>query len=217
MGFTEHMMRSDDVPASRIVSELVARLDGDRVSVGDLLGHLEGRALGLILLILSLPICIPNVPGISTLFGLLLIGPALQMIFGAKSLWMPGFVKKWSFKGEHLRGALKACGAILRKIEVLAKPRMRAMTRRPAMIYAGVQTLVMALILILPMPGANIIPGVAVVLTGLGVLQRDGLFILLSIPVAAGAMAWVVIFFKYVVEAVMWVCGQAQMLLAKMM
>ncbi|ESQ91493.1 exopolysaccharide biosynthesis protein ExoD [Asticcacaulis sp. AC460] len=210
-------MRSDDVPASRIVSELVARLDGDRVSVGDLLGHLEGRALGLILLILSLPICIPNVPGISTLFGLLLIGPALQMIFGAKSLWMPGFVKKWSFKGEHLRGALKACGAILRKIEVLAKPRMRAMTRRPAMIYAGVQTLVMALILILPMPGANIIPGVAVVLTGLGVLQRDGLFILLSIPVAAGAMAWVVIFFKYVVEAVMWVCGQAQMLLAKMM
>ncbi|EGF91449.1 exopolysaccharide synthesis, ExoD family protein [Asticcacaulis biprosthecium C19] len=191
MGFTEHMMRSDDVPASKIISDLAARLDGDRVSVGDLLAHLEGRALGLVLLILSLPICIPNIPGISTIFGLLLIGPAIQMILGAKSLWMPRFVKRWSFKGQHLRGALKACGAVLRKIEFLAKPRLHALTRRPAMVYAGIQTLVLALILILPMPGANIIPGVAIVLTGLGVLQRDGLFMLLSVPVAAGAVAWV--------------------------
>lgn len=217
MGFTEHMMRSDDVPASKIIGDLAARLDGDRVSVGELLRQLEGRALGMVLLILSLPMCIPNIPGISTIFGLLLIGPALQMIVGAKSLWIPGFVKKWSFKGEHLRAALNACGAVLRKVEFLARPRMRAMTRRPAMIYAGIQTLVMALILILPMPGANIIPGVAVVLTGLAVLQRDGLFMMLSIAVAAGAVAWVAVFSKYLVEAVMWLWGQAQMLLAKAM
>ncbi|ESQ75993.1 exopolysaccharide biosynthesis protein [Asticcacaulis sp. AC402] len=215
MGFTEHMMRSDDVPASRIICDLAARLDGDRISVGELLGQLEGRAVGLLLLILSLPICIPNIPGISTIFGLLLIGPALQMIFGARSLWMPAFVKRWSFKGEHLRGALNACGAVLRKIEVLAKPRMRMMTRRPAMVYAGVQTLVMALILILPMPGANVIPGVAVVLTGLAVLQRDGLFMLLSIPVAVGAGTWVYFGGKYALAAVVWLWDEALNLLGK--
>lgn len=188
--------------ASQLVDDLVTQLDGDKVTVGTLLKHLEGRGLGLILLILSLPMCVPNIPGISTLFGLLLLGPSFQMIFGNKTLWMPGFVKRWSFKGDDLRKALRACGKLLHKLEYLAKPRLTALTSRPGMFYAGLQTLVMALVLLLPMPGANILPGIAVALTGLGVLQRDGIFMLAAMAVAGGTGAYVYFFGKYAVEVV---------------
>lgn len=194
--------KAPKVGASQLINELVARLDGDRVTVGTLLKNLEGRGLGLVLLILSLPMCIPNIPGISTLFGLLLIGPSLQMIFASKSLWMPGFVKKWSFRGKDLRGALRACGKLLHKLEFLAKPRLTAMTSRPGMVYAGLQTLVMALILLLPMPGANFLPGIAVALTGLAVLERDGIFMLSSVAMAAGTVVYVYVFGKYAIEIV---------------
>jgi hypothetical protein len=188
--------------ASQLVDDLATELDGDRITVGDLLKSLEGRGLGLILLILSLPMCVPNIPGISTLFGLLLLGPSFQMIFGNKTLWMPGFVKRWSFKGNDLRKALRACGKLLHKLEYLARPRLIPLTSRPGMLYAGLQTLVMALVLLLPMPGANILPGIAVALTGLGVLQRDGIFMLASTAVAAGTCFYVYVFGRYAVEMV---------------
>jgi hypothetical protein len=192
------------IPASQIIDELAGSLDGDRVSVGDLLARLEGRGIGLLLIILALPICIPNVPGISTVFGLLLLPPSIQMLLHHKALWMPGFVKRWDFKGEDFRKVLKACAGVLRKVEYLARPRWVFLTRGPAMIYLGFQTLIMALILLLPMPGANVIPGVAVVLTGLAILQRDGIFMLAGLSVAAGAVAYVYYFAHYVVDFTIW-------------
>lgn len=192
------------IPASHIIDELADGLDGDRVSVGDLLARLEGRGIGLLLVILALPICIPNVPGISTVFGLLLLPPSVQMLLHHKALWMPGFVKRWDFKGDDFRKVLKACAVALRKVEYLARPRWTFLTRGLTMIYLGFQTFILALILLLPMPGANVIPGVAVVLTGLAILQRDGLFMLAGSAVAAGAVAYVYYFAHYVVDFTVW-------------
>lgn len=190
----------EKAPASRLIGDLADTLKGDTVTVGELLKLLEGRGLGLVLLILSLPICIPNIPGISTLFGLLLLGPALQMIFGHKTVWMPGFSKQWRFKGDSLRGALRATGKLMRKIEILARPRLTGLTLWPVTSLIGLQTLLMALILLLPMPGANILPGIAVTLTGLALLQRDGLSMLLGVVFAAISVAWVYYGGRYVIE-----------------
>ncbi|UDF03368.1 exopolysaccharide biosynthesis protein [Asticcacaulis sp. AND118] len=202
---TDATVHPNRVPASQLVDDLADSFgDAPKVSVGELLKNLEGRGLGLLLIILALPICIPNIPGISTIFGLLLIGPSIQMILAHKALWMPGFIKRWAFKGETLRGAFRACGVVLRKVEFLTRPRLVFMTRGIWLFYAGLQTLLMALILLLPMPGANVIPGIAVVLTGLGLLQRDGLCLLLSVPVAAGAVTWVYYGARYVVDFALW-------------
>ncbi|ADU13906.1 exopolysaccharide biosynthesis protein [Asticcacaulis excentricus] len=206
-----------NTPASQLVDDLAKGFSGsEKVSVGDLLSRLDGRGLGLLLIILALPICIPNVPGISTVFGLLLIAPALQMLFGQKSLWMPGFVRAWTFKQSTLQSALKACVSILKRVEFLVRPRILFLSRGLWLSFFGAQTLLMALILLLPMPGANIIPGIAVVLTGLGLLQRDGLSLLLSMPVAAASAAWVYFGARYIVDFTMWVVEKVQALLASL-
>lgn len=209
------MMPVSDTPASRLVEDLAKSFAGEEtVTAGELIKRLEGRGLGLLLIILALPICIPNIPGISTLFGLLLIGPSLQMLFGQRQLWMPRLATRWSFKNETLTGALKACVSVLRKIEFLVRPRLLVLTGGLWLRYFGAQTLVLALILLLPMPGANIIPGIAVVLTGLGLLQRDGICLLLSFPVAVASVTWVYFGARYVLNFLMWLWMQTEALWA---
>jgi len=191
--------------SSELFLALADELDGERVLAGQLVDRLAGRGVGVLLLIFSLPLCVPNIPGISTLFGVLLMAPSLQMILRRQAVWMPAFARRWSFSGKDLRGALRLCAKLLRKVEIFARPRLEPLTQGPAVVYAGVQTLVMALVLLLPMPGANVIPGVAVALTGLALLQKDGLFMGLATVVAAGALAWVYFGATYLVAFFVWV------------
>ena len=66
---------------------------------------------------------------------------------------------------------------------------MARLTRFPVTILVGLQTLLMALILILPIPFANWPPGMTVAMTALALLQRDGVLMLLTIPAAVASVA----------------------------
>ncbi|MEJ0024114.1 MAG: exopolysaccharide biosynthesis protein [Alphaproteobacteria bacterium] len=183
----------DAPPASVLLDELKDASSADRVSVGDILDKLEGRAVGVVLLLLALPMCIPNVPGISTIFGLLIIAPALQLIMGADELWLPNKVRSWTVPREALNNAIRTGLPALRKIEGFVRPRWSIFIRPPAEQWLGLQTLLMALVLLLPIPGGNWPPGMTVAATGLALAQRDGRMALLTLPMAAIslAVAWI--------------------------
>jgi hypothetical protein len=176
--------------ASALLDDLVETFPDDTVSVGELLDRLDARANGVVLLVLALPMCIPNVPGISTIFGLLMLAPALQLVFGQRRLWVPRRVREWRVDCNALRRTFNAATPVLRRVEYLIKPRLPELTRFPATIYVGLQTLLMALVLILPIPFGNWPPGMTVALTALALLQRDGLLMLLT-SVAAAASTYV--------------------------
>ncbi|WP_395644849.1 exopolysaccharide biosynthesis protein [Terricaulis sp.] len=171
--------------ASEMLEDLVEAFPGDSVSVGDLVDRLDTRAHGLLLLILALPMCIPNVPGISTIFGVLMLAPAVQMVFGSRRLILPARVRAWRVDGAALRRTFQVTAPTLKRIEYLIKPRFSRLTRFPVTIIIGLQTLLMAIILILPIPFANWPPGMTVAMTALALLQRDGLLMLITIPAAA--------------------------------
>lgn len=175
--------------ASDLLDDLVEAFPGESVSVGELLECLDERAHGVLLLVLALPMCIPNIPGISTIFGLLMLAPAIQLMLGAHTLWLPKRVREWRVDCAALRRTLRVAGPPLKRIEYLIRPRWLPLTEFPFTIYVGFQTLIMALILILPIWGANLPPGFTVVLTALALLQRDGLLMLLTVPFAAGSLA----------------------------
>lgn len=170
--------------ASALLRDLEGAFPNETVTVHELIERLEGRAIGLLLLILALPMCIPNVPGISTIFGLLIIAPAVQMILGGQKLWLPGRVRRWSFPREGLLQAIRVAAPILERIEHFVKPRMPVLTQPPFTIFFGLQTLLMAFVLVLPIPLGNWPPGMTVAMTALALLQRDGLLMLLSAPAA---------------------------------
>ena len=167
-----------------MLEDLIDSFPGDRVSVGDLLDRLDARAYGMLLLVLALPMCVPNVPGISTIFGVLMLFPSIGMVVGAQRLWAPAKLRNKDIDGDILRRTLRLAIPPLKRVEYLIRPRFSSLTRSPATIAVGLQTLLMALILILPIPFANWPPGMTVAMTALALLQRDGLLMLLTIPAA---------------------------------
>lgn len=175
--------------ASAVLDDLAEAFPGETVSVGDLIDRLDSRAHGVLLLVLALPMCIPNVPGVSTIFGALMMAPALQLVLGSRRLWVPQRVRGWQVSCEALRRTFNTATPTLRRIEYLIKPRWSRLTQFPATIIIGLQTLLMALILILPIPFANWPPGMTVAMTSLALLQRDGVLMLLTLPAAVASVA----------------------------
>ncbi len=179
--------------ASALLEDLLDAFPNESVAFGELIDRLDLRAHGVLLLVLALPMCIPNVPGISTVFGVLMLLPAIQLVFGSRRLWVPARARAWTFSRLALERTLHATMPTLKRIEVLIKPRLARLTRFPVTILVGLQTLLMALILILPIPFANWPPGITVAITALALLQRDGVLMLLTIPAAIASVASVYI------------------------
>jgi hypothetical protein len=92
-----------------------------------------------------------------------------------------------------LSGALRRATPTLRKIERLIGTRWTMFVLPPAEQLLGLQTVLMALVLMLPIPGGNWPPGITVAATGLALAQRDGRLALLTVPMAAVsvAIAWI--------------------------
>jgi len=188
--------------ASELLEDLSDAFPGDKTTVGALIDQLDSRAHGVLLLILALPMCIPNVPGISFIFGVLMLAPALQLVFGSKRLWVPNRVRAWEVNCEDIRRTVRVTTPTLRRIEFLIRPRWSRLTRFPVTILIGLQTLLMALILIPPIPLANWGPGMTVAMTALALLQRDGLLMLLTIPAAIASVGSVYIGLRLGVAAI---------------
>lgn len=166
---------------SELLKELHDAFPGEeQIAVRDVLARLDGRAFGLLLLILALPNCIPNVPGISTVFGILLVAPALQMIFGAGTPWIPKRIGDLKIEPATFRKCIDVSMPTLLKIEKLVQPRFQFLTQKPVTIWFGIQTLILAGILTLPIPFGNWPPGMSIAALAIAMLQRDGLMALIS-------------------------------------
>jgi hypothetical protein len=182
----------------------------DPISVRDVLKRLEGRGFGILLLLLALPNCIPNVPGISTVFGVLLVAPALQMIFGAGTPWLPKKIGDMQAPPDTFRKGIDWAMPTLIKVEKFVQPRLQFLTQKPATIWFGIQTLILAGILMLPIPGANMLPGMGVATFAIAVLQRDGLFALISFGIFLFSLPVAVLGVGAGLAALNWIVGTLQ-------
>src|SRR5262245_60736109 len=117
--------------ASEVLEDLIEAFPSEKISVGELVDQLDSRAHGVLLLILALPMCIPNIPGISTIFGVLMIAPAVALMLGQRRLWLPQQVRAWTFPRDGFSRALQLAIGGLRRVEYLIKPRMSVLTRWP--------------------------------------------------------------------------------------
>lgn len=185
---SQPIIKETPAPASALLGNLIGAFPNERVTVGEIIERLEDQAFGLLLLLLALPNCIPSIPGLSTIFGVMMMAPAVQLILGRDELWLPQRIRRWSISRDALRMAIKGSLPVLRPIERFIAPHWTALTRPPFTQFLGLQTLVLAMVMILPIPLGHWLPGVAIAATALALLQRDGRLALLSVPLAIGGV-----------------------------
>lgn len=168
----------------------LAALPGQRIAVGSIVAALKDRAYALLVVLLGLPNCLPMPPPIPLVCGLVLAVVAVQMLAGRAMPWLPQSLLSRSIGKAELERAVTRALPILLKLERISRPRLTALGGRYAIPVLGVLILVLALGLIVAAPLVGQMPlGVAVCLVGLGLVERDGLLIIVgAISGAAGLM-----------------------------
>ena len=162
---------------SEILTEIAADESLERVSVGDLMGAMGDRAFGPLLFVFALPNILPSPPGTSGLLGIPLVFLSMQLMFGRKP-WLPGIIAARSMTREGFAGIIHRATPWLAKAERMLTPRLGFLIHPPAEYVIGALCLLMAVVLALPIPFANSVPAFTVCLFALGILERDGIWVM---------------------------------------
>ncbi len=166
--------------------------EGEWVSIGEFADVFGPRSFGALMFVLAVPNLLPLPPGSSAVFGAPLIFIALQLAIGRRVLWLPKFLRDRSIKRTTLKFVVERIQKRLRWVERLLAPRLAALFSLPGTIIIGLLCLAMAVILFLPIPGANLLPGLSITLFSLALLQRDGIAALAGGAAALATFAVVV-------------------------
>ena len=179
----------------------------DQVKVGEFISALGDRSFCLAILVFSLPnsLPIPGIPGFSTITGLPITFIAMQMVLGRKSLWLPKKIAEKQFSSRALAKMLSKAIPAVERLERLLKPRWLALTSPLGERFLGVLMVVLSLIIALPIPGGNFLPGLSMSLIALAMLERDGIFLMGAVCFALGS---IVFMYKIIIGFFTWVGHQ---------
>ena len=164
---------------SAILTAIAEAEDRDRISIGDLLEALKRRALGALMFIFAIITALPMPPGVSAVVGAPLVFLSAQLMLGMNA-WLPRIITDRSLSRVDFHRVVKAASPWLARAEGIMKPRFEFLAKRPAVYFAGLVTFVMSLLVLLPIPGANMAPSIAICIIALGLLERDGIWIVLG-------------------------------------
>lgn len=189
----------------------VAEQVEDRIRIAELTHGFGDRAFGALLLLFAIPNLVPLPPGSSTILGLPLILVAAQLALGRDSLWLPQAVGNRSLAKRDLQRVVDYGLPTLRWTERLLAPRLGALLNDRLI---GIACLVLAIVLILPIPLGNMPPAFAICAFALGLLQRDGLAVLagwlatlVSLVIVALVSGAVILSVKAAFDAIMPLLG----------
>ncbi|MEK2687627.1 exopolysaccharide biosynthesis protein [Bdellovibrio sp. GT3] len=173
-------MKSEFIAAMDLLQEEAGHGDLSLKRVFQLLGE-EGH--GMILLFLCLPYLFPiPVPGLSTISGILIILVSFFLL-RRRPPWLP---KRWEQVSVSAKTVLKLSNyaeKVWTYVAKIVRKRMQFFYELQA--FRVLNFLVLSvnaclLALPLPIPFSNTVPAIAIVLSAIGYLERDGLFTLFS-------------------------------------
>lgn len=185
-------MESNHRHFSDLLLSLPAAASQSAISLSVLARILGNRSTGALLLFLALPMVLPiPAPGISVVFGVPLMLISAQLLFGRRSLWLPQRFAARSIGRDQLDVYIQRAVPVVRKMENLVKPRLVQLTQGLALRVIGATCLVLALIITLPIPFGHLVPGAAISVMALGLIERDGFMTILGLLI--GGLALVVV------------------------
>ncbi|MEO5374959.1 MAG: exopolysaccharide biosynthesis protein [Alphaproteobacteria bacterium] len=158
---------------------LVRDVEGDRISLGDVLAVLDDRAFGLLMLLLAFPNIIPSpIIGLSGALGVPLALVALQLALGRRRPWLPRWLRRRSMPRTAFAALVGHMVPHLQRVERVLRPRLPAVSGGTAERLVAGLCVVLAVVLALPIPFGNTLPALALSVISLGLIERDGVFIL---------------------------------------
>jgi hypothetical protein len=161
------------------------------ITVGELVDKAAEAGFGFLIGVLTL-IAIPFF-GLSTPFGLAIALGGVQLAIGLPRPWLPRRARRRELSMHMLDRVL---GILARRTRWLSKSTRRRFERLvvPRLVGFGIVLLGLGLALPLPIPGSNLIFLIPLFVYAVGLLERDGVWILIGHLATAIDMALLVVF-----------------------
>jgi hypothetical protein len=182
------------------LSKLLDHADGESIPVGWLIRRLGGRSFGLTLFMMAV---IALVPGASTVLGVLIAWPAIQMILGHDVAVLPRLIARRRIGVEKLARVLRVVIPKLELVERLVRPRWPTPLQATKRL-TGFVVLLLGLTLISPVPFGQIVPAFVIMLLALAYLEEDGVALLIALVAALASLAATGVTLWGAVETVDW-------------
>lgn len=155
------------------------------MTVGHVLQIFGVRGFGFLIFLLALMnIVMFMVPGLSLILGLPLIIVTVQMVLGFRTPLIPAFVRRRTINRALLMRGLDVGSRSMVALEKHFRPRLWLIAGHHMDRLHSVLALFMAVLMTLPIPFVNLPPSLGLIALALGMIQRDGLFIISSYLIA---------------------------------
>lgn len=183
------MAEQQEHALSDVLGRLEESLQGDSVTVQDIVQKLGHKSFAALMLIFSLISTSPAsaIPGITAIVGVVVFILAAQMILGRKSVWLPQFITRRHLSTQKLCKGIGWMRKPVHSVERHLKARFTFLLHRPWLYLPLV--LILALSLFMPfmevVPTSGSIASAVIALFAAGLLMRDGVLVMLSFVVLA--------------------------------
>ena len=168
---------------SHMLTGLIDEIHGDTITLRELLERSGRHGMLLICALSTLPFLIPvSIPGVSTVFGAAIVLLA-SALFLNRLPWLPQRILNKPLDAHKLVPVLRKGAGLVRKIDRWVKERWLHLTSATMLRLNSAAVVFGGLLLMAPLgpiPFSNTAPAVGILLLTIGLLQRDGLCVLLG-------------------------------------
>lgn len=169
---------------SETLDQTARSLTGEKITVRQLMELVGEQGLLFFCMVLTIPFLVPvSIPGVSTVFGAVIILISIGIILN-RLPWLPNRIMQREFATSSLAPTLEKGAEMFKRMDRWVRPRLSFLTQGAAINRInGLALLFGGILLIFPfgfIPFSNTFPGWAILFLAVGMLQRDGLFILIG-------------------------------------
>ena len=146
----------------------------------------DGRAIGLLLLLIALPETIPFI-GLSAILAMPIFVIGAYMLVQGEQPRLPQWLLRRSLSADMVQNAIARSLPTIRRLERVLRPRWPSLASAGRL--QGVVCMLMAILLAVPIPGINILSAFSVGCIGIAIVQRDGALVAIALTLASLALA----------------------------
>ena len=201
-------MEFDDTSTtlSATLSQTIDGIKGETVTLRELMSAIGEQGLLLLCALATLPFLFPvSIPGVSTVFGAAIVLLAVAITLN-RMPWLPNKILDRRLDAAKLVPVMRKGVRIVSRIDSWVRPRALQLTAGRMTFINGCVLVFGGVLLMAPfglIPFSNTAPAVGILLLTIGMIQRDGLFVLLGYL----GTVLTVVYFSVLLYAAWWAGG----------
>lgn len=166
---------------SEILTHFIDAHPESEITVRSMVAAFGERAFGFLTLVFALICIIPlPIPGIHMLLSVPLFYLSLQQMVGRRQVWFPEKILDYTIPRKAFDNISRKAMPWIIRVENLSRPRLSFLTTRWWFCFFGAVIFYITAFLSIPLPLTNLVPAIAICLMALGLLNRDGVTLIIG-------------------------------------